>query len=719
MLQLQLEVRTIQFYINSMTEFCSIQFIHNLSSTPLKSILKCRCRDIQEIRERIDLNIQYFEKGNLRLQIYDGQIIFGEATINLGFYIENSLPVIIDNITIQSKYDQEAYVEMSLGWNQLEQIQTKEIQQINPIREQPLFIKLSQQTANRVPIEIYHKIENRTMNKICSEQNYFIENKQEQIDNKSIEQKKQLEDEKIEENPKANLETVNSQRFQTPKDNKFAKKQKIQKSSGLLEHYKKQINTRQTYSDSKTVVKEQRLRILQKSPNDQGVKIRIHSHQNEEYDVNKGITKQKVICKKAIITEDYGKDGQKNLEPGFFTSRQLEIDQQIEKECQQISIQQLLNENQQMKNQIQKLSQENQELKDQLIKSEATFNLLSETYTTLRNEYKKVQIKNYDSSNNTFIMNKEYEFIKKELEQKQKEIEFSKKETELQKIELEITKRENIQLQIDLEQIKKEVINKNIENSNLLKDIQDKQYKINTLEQDLFHQQNNQTISQDINLQNHLNEQNEYNNHNLDQMKNIIKNQKIEIDNYQQELKQTKQNLLFQEKGGKQQFKCQEELQQINLKLELEINQLKQKLIESNQEIKSKALEIEKLKTQIDLYLQSPDKQNFDLTYLINEYSTLNASLKQENQTLVHQNRKDQVKLESLQKQLGINKNIVELSEQRQQSLEKEILQLEKAVLNGKQNMADVINAVLECGGPDLAEAVERFLVIRRSMKIS
>lgn len=33
--------------------------------------------------------------------------------------------------------------------------------------------------------------------------------------------------------------------------------------------------------------------------------------------------------------------------------------------------------------------------------------------------------------------------------------------------------------------------------------------------------------------------------------------------------------------------------------------------------------------------------------------------------------------------------------------------------------MADVINAVLECGGPDLAEAVERFLITRRSTKIS
>ncbi|CAD8184303.1 unnamed protein product [Paramecium octaurelia] len=714
MLQLQLEVRTIQFYINSMTEFCSIQFIHNLSSTPLKSLLKCRCRDIQEIREKIDLNIQYFDKGNLRLQIYDGQIIFGEATINLGFYIENSLPVIIDNITIQSRYDQEAYVEMSLGWNQFEQTQTKEIQQTNPIREQPLFIKLSQQTANRVPNEIDQQIENRLINAPSSEQNYILQSKQEYIDNKPIEQQKQLEDEKIDDIPKAHLETINSRRFQTPKDSKLAKKQKIQKSSGLLEHYKTQIHSKSTYSDSKQGAREQGLRIVQKSPNGFDSRAKIRIHQNEDNDAIKGTAKQQRNCnKRPAATEDQGKNSQKYLEAGFFTSRQLEMDL---KEYQQVSIQQLLNENQQMQYQIQRLSLENQDLKEQLIKSEATFNLLSETYTKLRNEYKKVQIKNYDSSNNTFIINKEYEFIKKELEQKQKEIEFIQKETELGKIELEITKRENIQLQMDLEQIRKEANNRKIENSEYLKDIQEKQFKINTLEQQLLHQQVNQQSSQDLNLQDHSEEQNNYH---LQQKMNTMKIYRIEIDNYYQELIQTRQKLLFQESCGKQQSESLEERQQINSQLQQEINQLKQKLIESNKEIKSKTLEIEILKTQINSHLSIPDNQNLDLTSLINQQSTLNANLKQENQSLVHQNRKDQVKLESLQKELGIYKNIVKLSEQRQQSLEQEIQQLEKVVLNGKQNMADVINAVLECGGPTLAEAVERFLITRRSSKIS
>ena len=32
--------------------------------------------------------------------------------------------------------------------------------------------------------------------------------------------------------------------------------------------------------------------------------------------------------------------------------------------------------------------------------------------------------------------------------------------------------------------------------------------------------------------------------------------------------------------------------------------------------------------------------------------------------------------------------------------------------------MADVINAVLECGGPLLAEEIERFLITRRSTKV-
>ncbi|CAD8117721.1 unnamed protein product [Paramecium sonneborni] len=720
MLQLQLEVRTIQFFINSMTESCLMQFIHNQSSIILKSKLKCKCRDIQVINEKIDLNIQYLEKGNLKLLFQDGQIILGEATINLGFYIENSLPVIIDNITIQSKYDQEAYVELSLGWNKLEQIQTQEIESINPEREQPLFIKLSQQSPNRVQnLKFGDKLENLKMKDSIVAENYFKEFKQEQFDKKSIENDKvqQIEDEKLEDIHKVHIQTTNSLRFQTPKDCKFTKKQKIQTSSGHLENCKKQVNKKQLQSDSKPTFKELGQKIRQKSTNrfESRVKIRIENQQAEQNETVKRATKQRFFCKQ---TEDIGKQVQKYQEAGFFTSRQLEL----EKGNQDQSIQELHIENKLLKNQIQSLQSENQGLKEKLIKSEASFNLLSETYTTLRDEYKKCQLKSYDNSNNNFILNKEYELIKKELDQKQKEIEFSYKEGQLWKIELEITKRENVQLQKDLEQMKKDFFNKQIENINLLRDIEGKKSKINTLEQELFdkkvvYKQKNQGN------QNIINKMEKNDEWDFEQMKQAINSQRMEIENYNEELKQTRLKLLVLEEGENQKFELLDEIGKTNPQLQMEIQMLKQRLIESSQEIKqnSRILENEKLKSQINLYLQQPNEQNLDFTYLINKYSTLNDSLKQENQALIHQNKKDQVKLESLQKQLGINKrkNIIELSEQRQQSLEQEITQLEKAVLNGKQNMADVINAVLECGGTDLAEAVERFLIARRSTKIS
>jgi hypothetical protein len=46
---------------------------------------------------------KYYEK--LKLQFFDGNTLFGEAHISLGFYIENNLPLIIDNIPITNKFD--------------------------------------------------------------------------------------------------------------------------------------------------------------------------------------------------------------------------------------------------------------------------------------------------------------------------------------------------------------------------------------------------------------------------------------------------------------------------------------------------------------------------------------------------------------------------------------------------------------------------------------
>jgi len=56
----------------------------------------------------------------LKLIFYQEQTKLGEANLNLAFYIENNLPSIIDKISIQSKYDKQAYVEISLCWNRID-----------------------------------------------------------------------------------------------------------------------------------------------------------------------------------------------------------------------------------------------------------------------------------------------------------------------------------------------------------------------------------------------------------------------------------------------------------------------------------------------------------------------------------------------------------------------------------------------------------------------
>lgn len=53
-------------------------------------------------REKQCINQSY---QKLKLQFFDGNTLFGEANISLGFYIENNLPLIIDNIPITNKFD--------------------------------------------------------------------------------------------------------------------------------------------------------------------------------------------------------------------------------------------------------------------------------------------------------------------------------------------------------------------------------------------------------------------------------------------------------------------------------------------------------------------------------------------------------------------------------------------------------------------------------------
>ncbi|CAD8092940.1 unnamed protein product [Paramecium primaurelia] len=734
MLHLDIEVQTIQFFIGSTLEQCSIKLSDSFSTTVLESKVKCKSKEIQEIWEKIELNVQYVEKGNLKLYFYDGQTIFGEATINLGFYIENNLPLIIDKITIQNKFDSEAQVQMSLAWNQLDQLQSKQIRQVSPMRDQPIPTPPPQKPVGqqKKPADELH-FDKRTVHATYTQWKDHQEQVREQYVKKLKEpiKKGQIEDEKFEDIRKPEVRVMSPRRFQTPKDYKPINKQQIQKSTGGFENLKSSNNNPLDFRQiNKDLQNNSNNRAPSKSPNryDSRVKTRNDVLQatspNEQSEILKGSTKPKPQSKKGELQENFG-TRPTQMEGGLtMSSKQLDTEIDSSQWRQQLS--QLQQENVQLKNQIQKLSNENQGLKDQQIKSEAAFNLLSETYSNLRNEYQRIQVKSFNnSSSHSLLMNKETDHLKRELDQKTKEIEFYKKEAELWKKDLDVTKRENGQIKREAEQFKKDLENRLIDLESQKRDIENKNREIENLEKELQRaQQAIQLIQNDsFRSASQLSGQNT-NQEIMEQMKNLIKTKQIEVDSKNEEIKQNKIRIAYLEKElyekGRRTLDQSEQIKNLSSQLEQENEKLKQQLVEKNVELQSKTQEIERLMTQNNnAFLQSPDIQNTDSNKLLNDYIVQINTLKQENQSLILQNKKDQVKLESLQNQFEITKNIVVLSEQRQQSLEHEILQLEKAVLGGKQNMADVINAVMECGGPQLAEEVERFLITRRSTKVS
>ncbi|CAD8193180.1 unnamed protein product [Paramecium pentaurelia] len=734
MLHLDIEVQTIQFFIGSTLESCSIKLSDSFSNTVLESKVRCKSKEIQEIWEKIELNVQYVEKGNLKLYFYDGQTIFGEATINLGFYIENNLPLIIDKITIQNKFDSEAQVQMSLAWNQLDQLQSKQIRQVSPMRDQPIPTPPPQKPVGqqKKPADEFH-FDKRTVHATYTQWKDHQEQVKEQYVKKLKEpiKKGQIEDEKFEDIRKPEVRVMSPRRFQTPKDYKPINKQQIQKSTGGFENLKSSNNNPLDFRQiNKDLQNNSNNRAPSKSPNryDSRVKTRNDVLQatspNEQSEILKGSTKPKPQSKKGELQENFG-TRPTQMEGGLtMSSKQLDTEIDSTQWRQQLS--QLQQENVQLKNQIQKLSNENQGLKDQQIKSEAAFNLLSETYSNLRNEYQRIQVKSFNnSSSHSLLMNKETDHLKRELDQKSKEIEFYKKEAELWKKDLDVTKRENGQIKREVEQFKKDLENRLIDLESQKRDIENKNREIENLEKELQRaQQAIQLIQNDsFRSASQLSGQNT-NQEIMEQMKNLIKTKQIEVDSKNEEIKQNKIRIAYLEKElyekGRRTLDQSEQIKNLSSQLEQENEKLKQQLVEKNVELQSKIQEIERLMTQNNnVFLQSPDIQNTDSNKLLNDYIVQITTLKQENQSLILQNKKDQVKLESLQNQFEITKNIVVLSEQRQQSLEHEILQLEKAVLGGKQNMADVINAVMECGGPQLAEEVERFLITRRSTKVS
>ncbi|CAD8155976.1 unnamed protein product [Paramecium pentaurelia] len=617
MLHLEIEVQSLQFFIEKQSEQCKIIILDENESKILMSKILSQCSSVQDINEVVEFDFNYTQNRYLKIMVQDCKICYGEAILNLGFYIENNLPLVIDKIPIHNRYDQEAYIQVGLAWNQLNQTEYKRL--VNNKSKMNMDIKQSEEWLKQKRECQHSPIQQRGEN---------LNHNREETLKKYQEQPCNFENLlKYSEIDKLNDADINVKRVQTVRVQKVCLSQQKSKEEKFD-------------LDCPTVLRENKFVIPGKN--------RTKIVQNQE-EILRGSTKPKANPKKIEQFDNFNSRPTQNEQALLLSCRQLEVGEQDDNFIQI--------QNQALKNQNKQTKQQNEKLQEQIKKSEAAFNLLSETYIALQQDYKRIQIQNFNNNISNSLSDKN-----------SKEFQQIKKESEILKKEIEILLRENDILKDEKDQQKKQYI-----------------YEISKLNEELSKYKNTM-----YELQNEKN-----------QLQNYIQSQKdSQINQYcyiclqKDELQGNKDKIQYKTNI------CLENIQQIN-------------------DDKGKA---KTSKYQIDNLLKNEGKLNQlseqELQNLVFEYSNeLQITLK-ENQQLILNSKKDQIRLESYQKELEITKRIVKLSDQRCSSLEHQIMQLEKAVLNGKQNIADMINAVMECGGQKLYDQMERCLAFRRSLKI-
>ncbi|CAD8159637.1 unnamed protein product [Paramecium pentaurelia] len=624
MLHLEIEVQSLQFFIEKYSEQCKIIILDVNESKILTSKILSQCSSVQDINEVVQFDFYYTENRYLKIMFQDCKVCYGEAILNLGFYIENNLPLVIDKIPIHNRYDQEAYIQVGLAWNQLNQSEYKRLGNNRCKINQE--IKKSEEWLRQKRECQHSPIQERGEN--------LIHNREDTL-KKYSEQQSNFENHlKYSEIDKLNEGDVNTKRQQTVRVQKLSLQQQKSKEE------KSDIDGPIGQRENKFVVPG---------------KKRTKNVQNHE-EIMRGSTKPKTNPKKLDQFDNFNSRPTQNEQALLLSCRQLENGEQDENSLQ-IQNQILQYQNKQMK-------QQNDKLQEQIKKSEAAFNLLSETYAALQSDYKKMQIQSFNSNFSNSFINELYNLPDKH----SKEFQQIKKESEILKKENEILLKDN----------------------DILKDEKDSQQQKYT--QEIL--KLNEELTK---IKNNYNE---------------LQKDKIQLQNYLETQKNTQINKQYCICFQKEDFSTNRDKLQYNTSI----------CVETIYQVNDEKGRAQTCKNQIDNLLKNDGKLNQfsqqELHKLVQEYSNELQIIQKENQQLILNSKKDQIRLESYQKELEITKRIVKLSDQRCNSLEHQIVQLEKAVLNGKQNIADMINAVMECGGQKLYDQVERCLAFRRSLKL-
>ncbi|CAK77030.1 unnamed protein product (macronuclear) [Paramecium tetraurelia] len=134
MLQINVEVQTVYFYIDSPITYCHMQLNDSVTAVMLNSQLKCKCYEQQDIYEKAEIRTPYDPKNKKKLKLifFENQSKFGEAVFDLDFYIENKFQQLSDKLSIQSEQNEEAQLTFMFEWQFIEKPADNNPKIINP-----------------------------------------------------------------------------------------------------------------------------------------------------------------------------------------------------------------------------------------------------------------------------------------------------------------------------------------------------------------------------------------------------------------------------------------------------------------------------------------------------------------------------------------------------------------------------------------------------------
>ncbi|CAD8098776.1 unnamed protein product [Paramecium sonneborni] len=122
MLQINIDIQTVYFFIDSDNDYCNMQLSNSITTIFLHNQLRCKCYEQQDVYEKVEIIVPYDQrnKNKLKLIFYENNLKFGEAIFNIDFYIEHNLSQISDRLSILCDQNEEAQLTFIFAWQLIE-----------------------------------------------------------------------------------------------------------------------------------------------------------------------------------------------------------------------------------------------------------------------------------------------------------------------------------------------------------------------------------------------------------------------------------------------------------------------------------------------------------------------------------------------------------------------------------------------------------------------